>query len=419
MRKINWPWSRKTETPIVLENKATVPETSKGKSNSATLGSTVVITASKRFGVGLDEYMAGVKAFENVKTQQRVKLYDIYLDILTDPHLSSVIQKRKSGVLSCPIEFRKDGVADETVNEQIASPWFLRLLEDALDANTWGDTLVQFYINEKGWVDYFLVPRKHVDSAKRIIKAKQGDTDGESFDSFDDLLLIQGKDPLGVLSKVAPYVIYKRGAMGDWAQYSELFGMPIRKYTFDAADPDALAAAQASAEAQGAASIFFCPDGCNLELIESGGGSGSSDLYGSLIDRCNAEISKAVLGNTLTTEASDTGTQALGTVQAKGEQGLIAQDKLFILNLLNYDMTDQFAKLGINTEGGEFVFVEAEDTDTSAKAELLEKAVTVFNLPVADDYLYEQLHIEKPENYEQMKVNFCIDPQFSHRCIPI
>ena len=80
------------------------------------------------------------------------------------------------------------------------------------------------------------------------------------------------------------------------------------------------------------------------------------------------------------------------------------QDALAILNLLNYDMTDQFAALGVNTVGGEFVYVEETDLEqVKVKAELLEKAVNVFNLPIDDDYLYEQLNIERPDNYERLK----------------
>ena len=94
----------------------------------------------------------------------------------------------------------------------------------------------------------------------------------------------------------------------------------------------------------------------------------------------------------------------MGTVHNKVEQELIEQDALSILNLLNYDMTEQFAALGINTQGGEFVYVEEADLgQVKTKAELLEKAVNVFGLPMADDYLYEQLNIEKPNNYEQLK----------------
>ena len=74
-----------------------------------------------------------------------------------------------------------------------------------------------------------------------------------------------------------------------------------------------------------------------------------------------------------------------------------------IMKLLKYEMTAEFANLGVNTNGGEVVFVEADNTTVQDKAALLEKAVNVFNLPLADDYIYEQLHIEKPDNYDQLK----------------
>lgn len=67
----------------------------------------------------------------------------------------------------------------------------------------------------------------------------------------------------------------------------------------------------------------------------------------------------------------------MGTVHNKVEQELIEQDALSILNLLNYDMTEQFAALGINTQGGEFVYVEEADLgQVKTKAELLEKPST-------------------------------------------
>lgn len=400
--KIKRLWNFVSSAPSVV-NKASKQRITEG-SNVTRPGATIVLTQPQRFGIGLDDYMQGIRSLENVDFTQRVKIYDIYSESLMDPHLFSVVQKRKSGVLGRKIEFRRNGIPDDRVNEQIASPWFLRFLEDSLDAQYWGFTLVQFYINRKGWIDYYLVPRKHVDPVLRIIKTRQNDVNGESFDEYPDLLMIQGKEPLGILARTAPYVIYKRGTIGDWAQFSEIFGMPIRKYIYDTADPEALAAAQAAAMAQGGGGVFFCPEDCNLELVETGNTTGSSELYSAFVDRCNAEMSKAVLGNTLTTEASETGTQALGTVHNKVEQELIEQDALGILNLLNYDMTDQFAALGVNTQGGEFVYVEEADLEqVKVKADLLEKAVNVFNLPLDDDYLYEQLNIERPDNYEQLK----------------
>lgn len=364
---------------------------------------TVVLTAPRRFGIGLDDYMTAIKNAENVDYTQRTRLYDIYNDTLLDPHLFAVVQKRKAGTLKRRIEFRRNGVPDDRVNEQISSPWFLRFIEDALDAQFWGFTLLQFYINDKGWIDYFHVPRKHVDPVLKLIKHRQTDIQGVPFENYPDLLMVNGKEPLGILARTAPYVIYKRGTMGDWAQFSEIFGMPMRIYKYDAADPETRQQIEYDAMNQGAAGALILPNDAEVEFAEAGNKSGSAEVYSSLIERCNAEMSKAVLGNTLTTEASETGTQALGTVHNKVEDELTEQDGLYILNLLNYEMTDLFAAMGVNTTGGEFVFVEEEGLTIIQKAELLQKAHETFHLPISDDYLYETLNIEKPKDYERLK----------------
>lgn len=365
---------------------------------------TVTVTAPRRFGVGLEDFMSAVRAAEDVDFTRRAKLYDIYADALLDPHLWSVIQNRKAGVLSRRVEFRRDGVADDAVNDQLKSPWFMRFVEDALDAQLWGFSLVQFFVNERGWIDYFLVPRKHVDPVLRLIKTRQEDLLGTSFDEYPDLLLIRGKDPLGILARTVPYVIYKKGTMGDWSQYSEIFGMPVREYTYDSLDPDARSNALRDAEEQGGATVFIHDKQSELNLISPSSTGSSNNMYSDLVDRCNAEISKAILSNTLTTEASDTGTQALGTVHKSVEECIIEQDVEFVLNLLNYEMTDIFSSLGVNTQGGEFVLCEESDEKKkTARLNVLEKAATVFHLPMDDDYLYGELDIERPADYDRLK----------------
>jgi phage gp29-like protein len=367
-------------------------------------GTTITITAPRRFGVALDDYMAAIRAAENVDFTQRQKLYDIYTDALIDGHLRGIVEKRKAGVLSCDIKFRKDGVADEHVNEMIESPWFMNFVEDALDSLFWGFTLVQFYINDQGWIDYYCVPRKHVDPVRRLIKHRQEDITGTSFDEYSGLLLIRAKEANGLFACTTPYTIWKRGNMGDWAQFNQIFGMPVRKYTYDSADPAARDATISDAMEQGSGSVYLCPQDCNLEFIESSNKTGSAETYKSLDDKCNAEMSKVILGNTLTTEASETGTQALGTVHSSVEKNLAKRDRKFILNLLNYEMTDIFAQLGVDTRGGKFVFADAVDDDHTAKrADILIKAKAQLGLPISDDYIYEELNIDRPDNYDELK----------------
>jgi hypothetical protein len=65
---------------------------------------------------------------------------------------------------------------------------------------------------------------------------------------------------------------------------------------------------------------------------------------------------------------------------------------------------DIFQSMGINTQGGKFTIAKPKDkNETTIRTNILEKAVTVFHLPVDDDYLYEQMGIDKPDDYDRMK----------------
>lgn len=101
----------------------------------------------------------------------------------------------------------------------------------------------------------------------------------------------------------------------------------------------------------GSLAQFFHAKDTELKLTEAGNKTGSADVYERLCERCNNEISKLILGNTLTTESSEKGTQALGTVHKKVEDKVLEADRKYVLNVLNYDMTDILLRMGINTEG--------------------------------------------------------------------
>lgn len=361
---------------------------------------TIILTQPQRFYIDMATYMNAIRGAENVDYSMRVKLYDLYNEILMDAHLAAVIGKRKSAILFTPVEFSRNGVPDDSINEQLKSPWFSRFLSDAWDAQIWGFSLMQFYM-DKGWLDYNLIPRKHIDPIKRLVMRRQTDINGESWDNFDDLAFIGNPDDLGLLAQASPYIIYKRNTMADWAQFSEIFGMPTRKYTYDGNDENARRQVLNDAYNEGGAAVYILPEGSNLEFIESGNKTGSAELYENLIERCNSEISKLFLGNTLTTEASETGTQALGTIQKQGERLINMADRKYILNVLNYEMTDIFANMGFNTRGGTFEFVEPEEVDATQKMEIVGKLHSM-GLPISHDYLYDKFGIEKPDNYNEL-----------------
>lgn len=362
---------------------------------------TIILTQPRRGNIDIGDYMTAIKAADNIDFPCWSKLYDIYEDILTDGHLSALIQKRKSSILNTPIEFKRNGKVDEEIGVQLRSPWFRNFLSDLDDTVQWGTSTIQFFRNGE-WLGYDLIPRKHVNPVKRIILRRQTDITGDSFDEYSDLITIGSPRDLGLLAKAAPYVIYKRNATADWAQFIELYGHPLKEGVYDGWDEEARTKMTDDLYNMGGSAVILHPKGTEIKIHDAGSKSASSDLYKSFIQYCNDELSKLELGNTLTTEAGEKGTQALGTVHQSVEDKIERADRQMILDVLNYELTDIFTNLGMNTAGGEFSFVVPQNKDLSARI-LIDTQLKNGGLPISDDYFYETYGIEKPKNYEELK----------------
>lgn len=372
---------------------------------------TIVLQPTRRGGLDVAIYMDSIRHAEIIDYPRRAKLIDLYDDVLLDSHLFAVLRKQKAAILSTPIQFLRKGEVDEAMQEHIDSPWFGHFIEDLID-DEWlgvGGSLFQFYLDDKGWVNYNLIPRKHVDPVQRVILRNQSDITGESWDNFSDLLYVGDPRQLGNLAVAAFWVILKRNNVADWAELAEIFGRPVREGTYDAWDDRAREKLVEDIYNMGGAGVIVHPDGTNINLLQPGTVSASGDLYERFSTFCNNEISKAVNGNTLTTEAGDTGTQALGTVQQEGEVDITFFIKRRVLDILNYEVTDIFASMGINTTGGKFAFVPPKKKDLTAQINIDCRLHNEMGLPFDDDYLYETYGVRKPKNYEALKAEASYD----------
>ena len=90
----------------------------------------IVLQMPEIFMFDMNAYMQSVKAARGIDFSNRARLYDMYDSASLDLHLSGVIAKRMRGVTKIPIEFRRNGVPDDEINNQIKSPWFKQLRKD-------------------------------------------------------------------------------------------------------------------------------------------------------------------------------------------------------------------------------------------------------------------------------------------------
>ena len=362
----------------------------------------VVLQMPEIFLFDMNAYMNSVTMARSIDYSNRTRLYDMYESAMLDLHLAGVVAKRLRGVTRFPIEFQRNGVPDDIINAQLRSPWFKQLRKDLLMSEFWGFTLVQFYLDDDGMLRYDLIDRKHYDPIHKQLLKYQGDQQGIHIDNFPNCLFVGSERGLGIFAELMPAVLYKRGDMADWAQFCNIFGMPIREYTYDAGDETARKRLIADARRQGSNAVYIHPKDSELTLIEAGNKTGSSDLYKTFADYWDSKISIRVLGNTLTTDTQDTGTQALGTVHKEEEDDMNADDRDFILDILNYEMRPIFVNLGFNVQGGEFVYARKERIEPTKQLEIV-KGLHDIGLPLDDDWLYNTFTIAKPKDYDRQK----------------
>ncbi|MDR1381774.1 MAG: DUF935 domain-containing protein [Tannerella sp.] len=371
----------------------------------------------------IQTWKTAIAAFENPQNPMRKQLYDLYDDIMLDGQIEATWGKRRDAVLNRRLLFVRDEQKDETVTKLLNSPDMRRLIEELHKTIAYGYTLIQvndiWYDEEQECyrIDFDLIPRANVHPEPEfecISKAASSITGDWLYMNppLANYMLGAGNySDKGLFAKAAPYVIYKRGTMGDWSQFSEMFGMPFREAMYDAFDDQTRIKIEQMLNNWGAGMSMVHPKSVEIKLHETGGSTSSSDVYDKFIEICDAGISKTILGNTLTTEQGDNGARSLGEVHQAEEDDKKKSDELFILSVLNAQFRSILKRFGINAKGGEIRYEKPDkDWDTLKKKWNVIGAVKAA-VPVDDDYIYEEFDIPKPDDYEQRKEEMRSHPQ--------
>ena len=108
----------------------------------------------------------------------------------------------------------------------------------------------------------------------------------------------------GLARMVSWMWMYKAFTIKDWAIFVQNYGMPIRvgRYGQSATEEDKRILWNAVANVAGDCAAIF-PDSMNIEFIHLQQNSGQQEIYERRADWCDRQISKAVLGQTTTTDA--------------------------------------------------------------------------------------------------------------------
>jgi phage gp29-like protein len=284
--------------------------------------------------------------------------YEIYRDLLLDPHLMATIQQRKMQVMQLEWEIEAQGaksIGQRGITEELEQVFetidFNELVSEIMDAIFFGYSIVELTWKKDGKIlrpdkitgkpqEWFIFDKNN---ELRLRKYKHGFylfEEGEKLPPYK-FILTQHKptftNPYGekILSRCYWPVTLKKGGIEYWQLMMERYGMPylIGRY------PNTFTATQKTEfleqlKQMVVDNITIFDEALGIELKESPQFD-IGQLYENLVKFHNREISKAVLTVTLTTEIEKTGSYKAGEVHKEMLQFLGESDRKLVETSLN------------------------------------------------------------------------------------
>lgn len=353
---------------------------------------------------------SAIERAESIYTPNRTQLYDLYHDVLTiDGHLSGIIEKRTDAVRNKEIHFvDKKGKKVDAFDDLINSDKFGRLIELIMESKYWGVSGVQFLVGKE--FDFVEIPRKHIRPEQGLITKSQYDYNGTDYTEDKFINVIGKPKDLGKLLQCSLYALYKRSGFGDFAQYVEIFGQPVRIIYYDAYDTQTKNELRKILNESGGSLAMMVPKQAKFEMLDGKTSNGTGELQTRLIGACNDEMSIAILGNTETSKSSQSSGYAQSKTHADQQLEITKSDLKFVERELNKKWFKEVLKAYGFPADGNFEFEKELDIDKLKVRLEIDKSVSE-KVPVADDYWYETYGIPKPDNYDELKAKQEADKQ--------
>lgn len=294
--------------------------------------------------------LANILPDPDIVLKKQGKDIRVYKELLCDSHVYACVQSRKAGVLS--LEWDINRGLDKDENSQIIEDLLKKLnvhklINDILESTLFGfQPLEIFWKKEKSG---YILPEKIIakppewfcfDDDNNLKFRTKENYYGEVVPSKKFLLAQNNpsyNNPYGerVLSRVFWPVTFKKGGLKFWVVFTEKYGMPhlIGKHPRGASKDETETLADMLEEMIQDA-IAVIPDDSSVEIKEANKSS-SAEIFEKLIDKMNSEISKAILGQTLTTEIGSSGSYAASHTHMEVRQDIIDTDKKLVETVIN------------------------------------------------------------------------------------
>lgn len=261
----------------------------------------------------IQTYLAATRHAENIQAPNRTNLYRLYRDVVIDAQVSTVMSSRKNAILSRSYNIinSKGDIDLEKTKLLNKGNWLYDFIDYSLDSIFYGYSLIQFdykydFMGNRIEYDFKIdvVPREYTCPEYGLVVPAQGQyTNGINYYDapykYWNIPVGRSRD-LGLLHKLSPLWIWKKNSFSSWAEFTEVFGVPMRIVKTDMTDLETKKNAVNMMKNMGAGGFGIFSREDMIDVLESKSSNG--EIFNNIIERCNSEIAKLVLGQTGTIE---------------------------------------------------------------------------------------------------------------------
>jgi hypothetical protein len=272
----------------------------------------------------------------SVDFPQTYLLHNVYDDAMLDGHLTGITENRTLRSINKNFAiFDPDEKVDEELTKFIKrKTWFRKALQMAHESTYHGTTLIWLKKVENNEIkEVKLIERGLVIPDLSLIVNDINMQSGLDYTEFPDVLLpAQMYSSVGLLEKAVPYTILKRHSWGSWDEFEELFGIPIRIAKIASQSETVKKEVAGWLEEMGSAAYGVFPIGTEVEIKENSKAD-AFNVFFQKIKALDAELSKLVLHQTMTTDSGSSKSQS--EVHLDTLQELVYADEQNLLSFLN------------------------------------------------------------------------------------
>jgi len=354
----------------------------------------------------ISTYKSAVIRAESLISPQRNELYKVYKNIELDAHLTAAVNQRKNLTLCKDFDVIINDEESEDLEYIIKQKWFRDFIDLSLDSIFYGHSLIQLdSVIDNAFKSVSLVPREYVKPEFHIVTNTYADLSGTDYldPLYRNWVIGVGKErDLGLYLKAAPLVIWKKNALGAWSEFVEIFGSPIRIGKTNVRDEETRYNMEQYLKNMAVASYGVFDTDDLIELVESNR-SDAYQVFDMMIQRCNSEISKLILGQTGTLD--EKAYVGSAEVQERVLKNVAYTDEFFIEGVLNYQLVPVMTRLGILPQGASIRVKADEDLSLIEQSKIDIELIKTGKFSFTPEYLSEKYGSEVIEVTQPIEQN--------------